>query len=111
MGAISIAGCGDDNEKESINNNPSAEARKAPNTNKIGVEVEYFSDGSRKIVFDDENSLDTYSTILGFCDGPDYVEITAQGSGTGLSRSPDHKACLDGSLTPSDFEPPIIAEK
>ncbi|MCA9349325.1 hypothetical protein KC878_04280, partial [Candidatus Saccharibacteria bacterium] len=56
------------------------------------------------------NDQENYADIIEFCDGNDLVEQTALSTygsgaaGNAIARTIDHPACLDGMLTPSDFE-------
>lgn len=107
VGMIGLASCGSSTQEETLNKTPTPEAKKAPNIGEREVTAVYFSDGSREIKIGDNDYVDTYS----YCDGVDLVEQTEiyepsheSAAGGSISRSVNHPACADGSLTPQDFE-------
>lgn len=76
----------------------------------ITISKEIFADGIRVIDFENSNFGDIYQ----FCDGPDlveqveYVDGYNAGAGNSMTRSVDHLACSDGTLTATDFQLPEV---
>lgn len=65
----------------------------------------FFEDGVMATVIDTGNHYSTGS-IKSFCNGTDLVEYSNVDRGGGMSRSVNHPACDDGTLTPDDFPSP-----
>jgi hypothetical protein len=90
IAAISLTGC----SESSIEEFPEASVT--------------YEDGIRIVNFDSEHIADTIS----YCDGNeedgyDLVEVNALNldgdGGNSMTRTPDHKACENGTLTEDDF--------
>jgi hypothetical protein len=72
----------------------------------VGVSYIYYENGTRMIDFANMTSIDD---VVQVCDGPDLFEQTATGSyaaGSSIIRTAGHAACIDGKLTPDDFQLP-----
>lgn len=95
-GALSLVGCGDDNDTVS----------EIAKKRSVTVEYEFLSDGKR-ITHARESDHDlNFQRTLSYCDGTDLMDHTELYGGIGgnISRSPDHPACEDGRLDPEDFQ-------
>ncbi|MDQ2972949.1 MAG: hypothetical protein M3Q79_00500 [bacterium] len=96
-----LGGCGIDGEEGTV-----------PASNENGavpsVQVEYYDNGNRLLSYSNINGQ--LADIFQTCDGRDLLEQTEffkygyGAAGNSISRSVGHSACVDGILTPEDFQ-------
>lgn len=92
--------------------NASSKPKEAPtlSANGVTIHTQYFSNGVREQTIesdatDSNNGFDV--NIVEFCDGKDLVSVANGDLTTTLpTRTVNYPGCVDGKLTPSDFQIP-----
>lgn len=101
-GILSLASCSLFSPQDMSEKNTTQET--VQNNGDIRVKHEFTPTGKRITSFDTPERY-AFNAILAYCDGSDLVEL-ANSTGTGVGsveRQPNHEACDDGKLDPSDF--------
>jgi hypothetical protein len=111
-GASLLSACGSD-DTGSIERNDGI-AVVETNTEKDGRQTTYREDGSKEIVVPSRFSNLSDVLIVQWCEGSDLMTTSQQayygpnvnsgGAAGGALVTPDYAPCIDGRLTPSDFE-------
>ncbi len=111
VGGLALSGCNSDASGQP-SGTPKNEVEIDGRTIVSEIERTFTDDGQMLTIYGSSTGADYDTLVKSSCNGTDLVDVIAieghsdKGMGGSIERSPNHPACTDGRLDPSDFEIP-----